>query len=305
MMGRLLMLVRREFWEHRALVVAPVVVAVLMFLSVLISLVTAGVTQGLGADGVTAALNVTPRGGTAVGLALGLLGPVGFLFVVMFFTVFFYCLDALYAERKDRSVLFWRSLPVTDTETVASKFATAAVAAPIVTFAVAAFWQLATLVAATVFIWIGGGDAGKLIWAPLPLGQVLSVSLYALLAASLLNLPLIGWFLFCSAFVKKSPFLWAVLPFALIPMLELLVFRSRHFLDLLAGHFGRAYSSLFNFDDADVPENVASLREVDIMSVIDIVGLITAPSTWIGFLVAAAFGAGAVYMRRTRTEADA
>ena len=304
-MGRMLMLVRREFWEHRSLVVAPSVVAGLMLLGVLISLVTAGVTQGLGAKGVTAALNMTPSSGTGMGLTIALIGQVGFLFFVLFFTVFFYCLDALYAERKDRSVLFWRSLPVTDTETVLSKFATAAIAAPLMTFIVAAVLQLATLISATVFVAVGGGDAGRLIWEPLSLSDVFGVSLYSLLAASLVNLPLIGWFLFCSAFVRKAPFLWAVLPFALIPMLELLIFRSGHFWSMLTNHFGSAYSSLFDIDEELLPDEGNPFKEIDFMSVIDVVGLLTSLSTWIGVAIAIGFGVGAVYMRRTRTEADA
>ena len=306
MMARLLMLVRREFWEHRSLVVAPIVVAGLIFLGVLLAMVTAGIQTGFGAEGVVAGLNMTPSGGTSTGLNTLLLMPLGLMNVVLFFTVFFYCLDALYAERKDRSVLFWRSLPVTDTETVISKFATAAVAAPLLVFAIVALLQIAIIVALAVFVVMGGGSAWKLIWEPLSLTRVFGFEFYTLFASSLLTLPFIGWFLACSAAVKKAPFLWAVLPFLLIPLLEQLIFRTQYFVDIVYGHFPRAYSASFRVDaDLFKDESAVLSSGIDPTAFVDIGGLLSSPNTWAGLVVAVGFGALAVYMRRTRTEADA
>ncbi len=304
-MSRLFMLVRREFWEHRSLVVAPLVIAGLIFLGICISLVTVGSINGVSIAEMIAGLNFVPSGGTATGLNGALLGLVPVMNFVLFFVVFFYCLDALYAERKDRSVLFWRSLPVTDVETVASKFLTASVAAPLVAFVALVALQLAALIAVTVFVWIGDGDAGKLIWAPLSLTRVFGFALYTLLTSSLLLLPFVGWFLFCSAYVKKAPFLWAVLPFLLLPLLEGLIFRSTHFVDIVFGHFPRAYSASFSIDPDLLPNEDQPFRGIDPTSFIDFGGMLTSVNVWAGVAVAIAFAVGAVYMRRTRTEADA
>lgn len=304
-MGRMLMLVRREFWEHRSLVVAPAVVAGLIFLGALIPLVIGLASAEVGASGMVAALNIVPSQGTATGINGLLLAPVGLINLVLFFTVFFYCLDALYSERKDRSVLFWRSLPITDVETVVSKFATAAIAAPLVFFAVLALLQVLFLIVATMVIWAGSGDAGKLIWGPLSLTQVFGFSAYTLFASSLLTLPFIGWFIACSSLVKKAPFLWAVLPFLLIPLLEQLIFSSRHFANIVFGHFPRAYSASFRFDPEALPSEDDPFRGIDPTEFIDMMGLLTSVNTWAGVAVAVGFGALAVYMRRYRTEADA
>ncbi|MEM1263201.1 MAG: ABC-2 transporter permease [Pseudomonadota bacterium] len=304
MTARYLMLVRREFWEHRALIVAPLVVAGLVFLGALIPLVFGLVQEGLGAKGMVAWLNFVPSAGTATGINGLLLAPFGFMNLVLFFTVFFYCLDALYAERKDRSVLFWRSLPVTDSETVISKFLTASIAAPLAVFVILCVLQVAFLLVATFVIWFGDGDAGRLIWEPLRVGQVVTFSAYLLFAGSVLLLPFVGWFLLCSAFVRKAPFLWAVLPFVLIPLLEGLIFRSRHFVEIVYGHFPRAYASSITVDADMLPNEDEPFRSIDLTGLIDFGGLLSSVSTWGGIVVAVAFAAGAVYIRRYRTEAD-
>ncbi|MEM8982062.1 MAG: ABC-2 transporter permease [Pseudomonadota bacterium] len=304
MIARFPMLVRREFWEHRSLIVAPLVVAGLILLGALIPLVFGLAQEGLGAKGMVAWLNFVPSGGTSTGINGLLLAPFGFMNLVLFFTVFFYCLDALYAERKDRSVLFWRSLPVTDTETVIAKFLTASVAAPIVVFVVLSVLQVAFLIVATLVVWMGDGDAGRLIWAPLQIGQVITLSAYLLFAGSVLLLPFVGWFLLCSAFVRKTPFLWAVLPFVLIPLLEGLIFRSQHFIEIVYGHFPRAYASSITVDTDMLPNEDEPFRGIDLTGLIDFGGLLSSVSTWGGIVVAVAFGAAAVYVRRYRTEAD-
>ena len=63
----------------------------------------------------------------------------------------FYCLDALYGERRDRSILFWKSLPVSDLTTVLSKASIPIVVLPLLTFAVTVATQLIMLLSAAPF----------------------------------------------------------------------------------------------------------------------------------------------------------
>ena len=247
MIQRFIILLRREIWEHRALIVTPAVIGGLIVLSIAIFFVTAGVIKGVGFEGLVEGITATGEHGQATGFGVLITAPVVLLNIGLFFVVFFYCLDALYAERKDRSILFWRSLPVTDTETVLSKLAIAAIVAPLLTFVVLVFTQFAILVISSIFVWMGGGSAWELVWQQVPIAKTWTLGLFTLLAAGLWSLPFVAWFLFCSAFVRKSPFLWAVIPFALIPLLERLAFRTDHFARIVYGHIGDFYEVSFRF----------------------------------------------------------
>lgn len=130
--------------------------------------------------------------------------------VVFGFVVFFYLLGSLYDERKDRSVLFWKSLPVSDFDTVVSKLVTALVVGPLL----ATLIGLATMVAAgtvfSVFMAINGANPFTLYWAQLDIFRLLGtlfswIPIYALWA-----LPTAGWLMLCSAWSRSKPFLWAI-----------------------------------------------------------------------------------------------
>jgi len=225
---RLLMLLRREVWEHRgSFVWAPLIVGgslvVLMLLGVALaefdinneparldSVAVNGVTLGVLLDPASYAdadLLQGMRAGTNQSLLIATV-PV---FITLAFTVFFYCLGALYDDRRDRSVLFWKSLPVSETDTVLSKVLTATVLAPAVAVLVAIAVMVAVLLAQALLIMRLGGQPLPLLWLisnpfRLALAQLAAIPVYALWA-----LPVVGWLLMCSAFARSKPFLWAVM----------------------------------------------------------------------------------------------
>ena len=128
-----------------------------------------------------------------------------------------YCLSALSAERNDKSILFWRSLPITDTETVVSKFLTAMVVAPLLVAAIVIATQIVLLMFASLAILIGGGSPVELLLGPLPFVQIWVLVLWIFITGSLWVAPLVAWVLLCSAFAQRSVLVWAVaLPVALI-----------------------------------------------------------------------------------------
>ena len=136
-MNNFLWLIRRELWEHKAIWIAPAIVLVCIFLTMLAGRVH---ISPFGVDGVMPAM--TPEQKTAImTIILGAI-PVLLVFCVMGIIAFFYCIDALYADRRDRSVLFWKSLPLSDAETVLSKFAVAAVVIPLIALAATLITQL-------------------------------------------------------------------------------------------------------------------------------------------------------------------
>ena len=111
--------VKRELWENRSLYIAPLAVATLLLLAVVVSYV-----QGRGITiSIPEATQVSPDRFRSVSLGAFAV-CAGIMTVTMFFVSLFYLLDSLHGERKDRSVLFWKSLPVSDTTTVLSKLVT-------------------------------------------------------------------------------------------------------------------------------------------------------------------------------------
>jgi len=194
--------VKRELWENRSLWIAPLVAAGVLLLALIISLIAnaSHLPEGL------QALAVLPPekqqmvvNGSYVGIGI-------VVTIVMNIAVFFYLLDALQGERKDRSVLFWKSMPVSDTTTVLGKIFTAAVVSPAVVLVTVLATVLVMLVLATVVLLIGGVNPFG-IWANPQLFQMVIGSVYTLLAIELWYAPVTAWLLFVSSWAKRATFL--------------------------------------------------------------------------------------------------
>ena len=226
-----------------------------------------------------------------------------FLFTLAILTVF-YTLDSLYAERKDKSILFWRSLPVTDAETVISKLLTAIVVIPLVTIAAIIVTHLLNLISSSIWIAIQGGDAGHLVWGSVALVDNWLAALIVTFAGALWMSPFIGWFLFVSAFTKRMPLLMAFMPLILIPLVEAIVLRSSFFAEAVFGRGGMMplfrgmdLEGFFDEDRMQVNEELVRL-----LSHLDIGQFITSPGLWAGMIVCGLFTTAAIYVRRYRDE---
>lgn len=295
-------LIRRELWEHRSLYVTPAVIGLLVSLGT--------VTGQATFSAFDQAVDLAILGGSNLGeneraAALSaLMSGVSVSFVIgMWFLTIFYALDALYAERKDRSILFWRSIPCTDFETVLSKLLTAVIVIPLVTFAFIVVTHLVVLIVSSIWIGIQGANAGHLIWSAVPLVDNWAATFVFLLAVPLWSSPFIGWFLFVSAFAKRSPFLMAVLPLLILPMLEKIFFGSSAIVDAF---FIRAWKMpLFRgFDPSDFfnEEQHTVTEAISLLSLMDLGGFMTSGGLWIGILVCGLFTTAAIYVRRYRDD---
>src|SRR3546814_552448 len=147
----------------------------------------------------------------AQGIDLTLLLSSSWPFIVLAFVLFFYCLGALYDERKDRSVLFWKSLPVSDAQTVLSKVASAVVVAPVLAVIASLVTMIGFMVMLSIVVLFHGGNPRTLLWGPaspltIAAGAIAWIPVYALWA-----LPTVGWLLLCSAWSHSKPFLWAIM----------------------------------------------------------------------------------------------
>lgn len=306
-----LALIRREFWEHRSILVTPIIIGALWSLAVLMTGGIAGEIMAeldLGIDapevGIALASNVATdlhRSAMVNGL---LFVPSTIIFVGMSILVIFYSLDSLYAERKDKSILFWRSLPITDAETVISKALTAGVAIPLVTFAVIAATQLISLVLMSIWIMAYGGDAVHLIWQPVKLLNVWATTIVGLLALSLWLSPFLGWFLFVSTFAKRMPLLLAALPIIVIPMIEAWVGGSKLFFSAFLKR--TVEPGLINEEymkDLDFGKDLSiSAEVVDPWAALDLSGFVSNPNLWAGLVVFGLFATAAIYVRRYRDD---
>ena len=164
MISNQLALIRREIWEHRSLYVTPAVVGLVMVLTLLTAFVFASGYQEIVDIGIVGAQNLAGDAERRAALLAVLIGnTIPFMIAGAILTVF-YCLDSLYAERKNKSILFWRSLPITDAETVVSKFLTTAVAIPLIAFAVIVITHLVILAITGIFVSIEGGSSMLLVW---------------------------------------------------------------------------------------------------------------------------------------------
>jgi ABC-2 type transport system permease protein len=212
-------LLKREFWEHKggffwAPIIVSLIVTVITAGSVLIG-VTKGSEASIKING-QVVTNLADRfsgeekAAIVEQFASGYMASAVPLLFVLAFTVFFYCLNALYDERKDRSVLFWKSLPVTDGATVLSKIAMALGFAPIM----AIFFGTILALLVVTFIGLGAAVMGVNIFGGVlsssalylaPLQTVAMLPIYALWA-----LPTVGWLLMVGAWARSKPLLWAV-----------------------------------------------------------------------------------------------
>lgn len=304
MIGNQIALIRRETWEHRSIFVTPIAIGTVVTLGVLMMLMFA---SGLAAEldmVIFGAQNLAGEAERTAVLTVFFLGTSWIFVVALAFLTVFYSLDSLYAERKDKSILFWRSLPVTDAEAVISKLLTATLVIPAV-MALAIFaTHFINLIVTSIWVSMKGGDAGILIWGSISIFDNWATALIVLLASGIWMSPFIGWFLFVSTWSKRMPILMAFMPPIVIAMGEGIVFRSHIFLSAVTERGDM--TPLFKignleqfFEEERWRDGVGSLTLLD---KIDLVGFFTSPSLWGGLLICGLFVSGAIYVRRYRDE---
>lgn len=273
--------VRRELWENRSIYVAPLIVAAVALLGFFIS--TGGMPHRR-----QAVLSLDPAHQRAV---IGVPYDVAamMLIVTAFMVGVFYCLDALHSERRDRSILFWKSLPVSDLTTVLSKASIPFVILPVIIFAIIVVVQFLMLVWSSVVL-LSSGLAGTT-WTRFNLFQQSLILVYSLIVIVLWHAPIYSWALLISGWARRATFLWAVLPFLAIAVLEKLAFDTSYFASMLKNRVFGAGDTAFAF----LPH-----RGVAIDSLVQLTPgrYLATPGLWIGLAFAAAFLAIAVRQRR-------
>jgi ABC-2 type transport system permease protein len=272
--------VRRELWENHSIYIAPLIVAMVVLFGFLVS------TTGL-PERRRAVLLLDPAKAQA---AIEM--PYNVAAMMLIFTAFivgvFYCLDALNGERRDRSILFWKSLPVSDLTTLLSKATIPLVVLPLATFAIIVATQVVMLLWTSVLL-IAHGMSPASTWTNFSLFQQSLILLYGLVAIALWHAPIYGWALLVSGWARRATFLWAVVPFLAIGFFEKITFGTSHFASMLKnrlmGFAPEAFA--FNLHSIESPQLTPGKY-------------LSAPGLWLGLIFAAAFVVAAVRLRRYR-----
>lgn len=303
-------LVRRELWEHRGIWIAPLICALIILFSAAVGQVNLGDTPAPAVEGVVVQ---APAAGQWAGMALfGMAVP---FYVTLLFTQFFYALSALFDDRRDRSVLFWKSLPASDLETVLSKVFVASVVLPLVALLFALATQALFALVAMVRVGAVAGQlsevfgpqaatashafVGALASPELWLNDVVAL-LWVAFSFMLWTLPIVGYALLISAAAPRSPFVFAALLVAGTALTESLLFGSEWLLGQLAQHAGGALAVVERPATSAATTNVAG--HVPAFDDGRLLSSITSPELWIGVLVGLLFIGGAVWARRYRDE---
>jgi ABC-2 type transport system permease protein len=262
--------VRRELWENRSVWIAPIVVTAFVMFGTFISIVTAAHRH----SSIVPSLSMAPA-------------PI---MLATFIIAFFYSLEALHGERRDRSILFWKSLPVSDAMTILSKAAIPFAVLPLIALALSFITQWALLMIGTL-VFAGSGNNPAIIWSEFHFIQSPFIMIYGLLVHVLWFAPIYGWLLLISAWARRTPVLWAVLPVFAISVLERITFGTTYFAKLLGWRFKGAMETAF------VP---GTHGRIDSLTELDPGRFLTTSGLWLGLLFAAACLITAARLRRNR-----
>jgi ABC-2 type transport system permease protein len=282
-------LIRREFWENRAIWLIPAVFGALLIVAALFGHV--GLPD----------LNspIEHRDFNAIFLVV---------FGMMFYAVMsvystWYLLDCLYADRKDRSILFWKSLPISDTKTVLSKLVIALIVIPLVYFVAA---DLTALIVAIIFSIRVHSTIGGALWHVDLWLQMQILWLYATVVTAIWFLPLAGWLMAVSAWAKRAVILWSILPPLVLYIIERWFLGTNYIGRLIAHRLsglpavslspggGHSWQAPDGSDHLKLPDSVFDF--------INPAYFFTRPETWIGAAVGVALIVVAIQLRMRRTE---
>lgn len=275
--------IRRELWESRSLYLAPIAVALVMLVGFAVN-----------SYRYSNRMRSIPELEQAKQVAAAML-PFGLAAAVIVATTWlvtgFYCLDALHGERRDRSILFWKSMPVSDLTSVMAKMSIALAVAPLIACGVALAAQFLLLLLASAMLSFSGVEAGAM-FSRLPYG-VMAVSLfYGTAVQALWFAPIFAYLLMVSAWAKRSTFAWAFVPIFGAWAVETITAGTQFIGNFIRYRFSGGQAHAFVPGVADEPvTRFSQMTPLDFLA---------APGLWEGLILAAGFVTVAVQLRRRR-----
>jgi ABC-2 type transport system permease protein len=271
-------------WENRSIYIAPLAAAAIFLIGFLIS--TIHLPRQM-----RALPHLTQHQPNGAFVVVSFYDSIaGLLMLTAMIVGMFYCLDALHGERRDRSILFWKSLPVSDTTAVLAKASIPFVVLPLITFAVTVAAQCIMLLLSSAVLLAKGQSVGTL-WTHVPLFSMSLMLFYHLLTVHVLwHAPFYGWFLLISAWARRAAFLWAVLPVLAIAVVERIAFNTTHFATFLLDRLSGGAEAI----------TAAGSMPIDPGMHLTLGRYLSTPGLWLGLAFTAICLAGAVRLRRYR-----
>jgi ABC-2 type transport system permease protein len=271
---------RRELWEYRSIYIAPLAAAAVFLLGFLISAIHLPARM----RSLSALDPAQQREAILVPYDMA----AGLIMITALIVGVFYTLDALHGERRDRSILFWKSLPVSDVTTVLSKASIPLVVIPLLAFTITVVLQFIMLLLSTAVLLASGLNVATL-WTQLSFVQMSLLLLYHLFTVhSLWYAPFYGWLLLVSAWARRAAFLWAALPLIAIGIVEKIAFNTSYFAAMLQNRLGGAAEAVI----------APGTMPMDPMTHVTPGSFLSNPGLWLGLVIFAAFLAASVRLRR-------
>lgn len=271
---------RREIWENRSLTIAPLVVAAVVLFGAFIGTITLPKRVRAAEAAKQQSVLVTPYSMSPAPIMLA-----------TFVIGLFYCVDALYGERRDRSILFWKSLPVSDTLTVVSKALVPLLVLPVIAIILSVVVQTVLMVLG-IPIFLAHGMSPTVLWRDFDVVQDRVIMIYGMGAHVLWFSPIYAWLLLISAWARRAPMIWAVLPPMAVVALERMAFNTSHFGQFLKYRAVGAMSAAFTAK--------ASKGDVHEIADLDPLKFLSSPGLWSGLIFAGLFLFAAIRLRRNR-----
>jgi ABC-2 type transport system permease protein len=270
--------IRRELWENRSIYIAPLAVAGVTLFGYMI----ASIGRALSEPDLAQRLHVLEEPFDF---------STGVIMVAAFIVAIFYSLDALHGERRDRSILFWKSLPVSDVTTVLSKASIPLLILPLLAFAIVVVTQI-IMVLLSMLVLRGSGLSAAALWTHPTLLETWLGLLYHLVTVHILwHAPLYAWLILVSAWARRATFLWALLPPVAIGVVEKIAFGTSHFFSFLLYRLTGGPEALTMPGNLPIDSMMTHLTPLRFLST---------PGLWLGLIVAVGFFAAAARLRRSQ-----
>ena len=224
------------------------------------------------------------------------------ILMILPFVVFFGLLSSLYDDRRDRSFLFWKSMPVSDTKEVLTKLGYYAIVGPMILFGLMMVLGFIAMLVVTPFIWYHGGSALDLLWIPTPFISMWIGAAANYVVYGLWLLPILAWLMLASAYAPKAPMIFAIVPVGAIITVEVLynnghTYLAQALLDRIALDYAHIMGDIF--EKAGHFQGDFEIKDLSVGDAFRALGAsITNTKFWIGQLFTGAFITGAIYLRR-------
>jgi ABC-2 type transport system permease protein len=280
--------VRRELWENRYVYIAPAAVGATFLFGFLVSALHA-------APALQAATSAGPQRELHA-IAMGAYDfAAGLLMLTTMIVGAFYSIEALYAERRDRSILFWKSMPVSDWTTVLAKATIPIILLPLFASAVAVLTHVAILGLSSASEMGRGSSASPLVVHVQFFRMELLMVYHFLTVHAIWPAPVYAWFLLVSAWSRRVPYLWAFLPPIAICALEKIAFDTSNLTQTIGGRILGA--------GAPAATAMANTFPTNPMTHLTPLHFLLSPGLWIGLAITAVFLFAAARIRREQAPA--